>query len=73
MRNYRLMFIPTGNVFVLPEVDAIKFLKSDRGNYKILDEDFVDEVEEVKETTVYEQVVEEEQPVEKPKRTRKKK
>lgn len=61
MKKLHLKFIPTGNVFVLPEEVAKEFLKSDRGNYQIVDEDFVEEVEEIKETTVYEQVVEEQE------------
>lgn len=33
----KLMFIPTGNVFVLPDDEALRIMNTDRGNYKILD------------------------------------
>ncbi len=33
----KLLFIPTGNVFVLPDEEALRIKQSDRGNYKILD------------------------------------
>ena len=41
----KLLYIPTGNVFTLPDEEALKIMRSDRGNYKILDAGFVDEEE----------------------------
>ena len=58
----KLKYIPTGIVFELPELDAVKYFKSDRGNYQILDENFVDDVKEVVETTTYDKVVQKEKP-----------
>ena len=43
----KLLFIPTGHVFTLPDTEAIKIKESDRGNYKILDAGYVEPVEEV--------------------------
>ena len=39
----KLLYIPTGNVFTLPDEVAIRHYKSDVHNYKILDAGFVDE------------------------------
>ena len=39
----KLLYIPTGNVFTLPDEVALKHYKSDTFNYKILDAGFVDE------------------------------
>lgn len=39
----KLLYIPTGNVFTLPDEVALKHYKSDKENYKILDAGFVDE------------------------------
>lgn len=39
----KLLYIPTGNVFTLPDEIALKHYKSDKENYKILDAGFVDE------------------------------
>lgn len=33
----KILFIPTGNVFVLPDEEALRLKSQDRGNYKILD------------------------------------
>ena len=33
----KLLFIPTGNVFVLPDEDALRIMATDRGNYKIVE------------------------------------
>ena len=41
----KLLFIPTGNVFVLPDEEALKIKQSDRGNYKILDGGLLEEEE----------------------------
>ena len=42
----KLLFIPTGNVFVLPDEEALRIKQSDRGNYKILEGGLVEEEEE---------------------------
>lgn len=59
----KLLYIPTGNVFTLPDEEALKIMRSDRGNYKILDAGFVDEEEPVvlPAKTVKELVLQEEQ------------
>lgn len=59
-KYYRLEFIPTGNIFTLPQDVAVETLKNDRGNYRILDKDFIDEQPITEETTVYNQVVKDE-------------
>ena len=62
MKEYRIRFKPTNNVFALPEEEIRRILKEDRGfNYEILDKDFVVEPQEAFSiTTTFEQVVEEE-------------
>ena len=64
----KLLYIPTGNVFTLPDEEALKIMRSDRGNYKILDAGFVDEEEPVvlPAKTVKELVLQEEQEEEEP-------
>ena len=57
----KLQFIPTGNIFTLPDEEALKIKSKDRGNYKILDEGYEEKKEEVKEKTVQELVMPEEQ------------
>lgn len=74
MKELRIRFNPTGNVFVLPEEVALETYRNSRDNYTILDDDFVDEEPKVEETTVYQQVVEEEPKEEpKPKQTKQRK
>lgn len=41
----KLLYIPTGNVFTLPDEEALKIKQSDRGNYKILEGGLVEEEE----------------------------
>lgn len=53
----KLLFIPTGNVFTLPDEEAIKIKESDRGNYKILDAGYVEPVEEVLEPATVQELV----------------
>lgn len=54
-----IKFKPTGNVFYVSIAEANRLLKEDRGNYEVLDEDFVYPAEtDVVETTVFEQVIE---------------
>ena len=43
----KLLYIPTGNVFTLPDEEALKIKQMDRGNYKILDAGYVDQEETV--------------------------
>lgn len=64
----KLLYTPTGNVFTLPDEEALKIMRSDRGNYKILDAGFVDEEEPVvlPAKTVKELVLQEEQEDEEP-------
>lgn len=64
-KEIKFRFIPTGVVFTMPEPDVNKFLKTDRGNYEILDKDFeLSKQETVLETTTYEQVVEKDPEIE---------
>lgn len=54
-----IQFKPTGNVFKIPVKEAYRLLEEDRGNYVVLDKDFVFPVKvDVVETTTFEQVVE---------------
>ncbi|MCR5266784.1 MAG: hypothetical protein K6E29_09380 [Cyanobacteria bacterium RUI128] len=80
MEQYRLRFKPTGNIFVLPKDVAVDILRNDRGNYEILDKDFVDEEPTIKteEKSIFNKVVQEEEKEEvkeqpKPKKKAKKK
>jgi len=60
----KLKFVPTGNIFVLPDEEAIKIKNKDRGNYVLLSEDdkeIVEEKKEVKVPTIKELVMPEEQ------------
>lgn len=44
----KLLFIPTGNIFTLPDSDVMEITKADRaGNYKILDAGFQEMKQEV--------------------------
>lgn len=58
-KEVRVMFIPTKNVFTLPEDEVARLIKEDRGNYKVLDDDFVIEPEKTEqpEPTVLDQVL----------------
>ena len=42
----KLLYVPTGNIFTLPDEEALAIKREDRGNYRILDAGYVDEVEE---------------------------
>lgn len=33
---FEIKFIPTGNIFSLPDSEAIRIVSEDRGNYKVL-------------------------------------
>lgn len=61
MKELKIRFNPTGNVFVLPEEEALRIYREPGNNYTILDDDFVDEEPKEEETTVYKQIVEEEE------------
>ena len=67
MEHYRLKFKPTGNIFVLPKDVAIDIMHNDRGNYEILDKDFVEEQPKVEEKSIFEKVVQQEEVKEQPK------
>lgn len=56
----KLLFIPTGHVFVLPDEEVLKIKAQDRaGEYRILDSGYVEEkLEQVPEKTVQELVME---------------
>ena len=40
MKEFAIKFIPTGNVFTLPEAEIDEILKNDRGNYEVIDKDY---------------------------------
>lgn len=59
-----IQFKPTGNVFKIPVKEAYRLLEEDRGNYVVLDKDFVFPVkDDVVDTTTFEQVVEDDKQV----------
>lgn len=60
IKYYQLKYVPTGIVFKIPQAEAVEIFKEDRGNYEILDKDFVDDVKKEEVTTVSQQVVENE-------------
>ena len=39
----KLLYIPTGNLFTLPDEKALSYYNSDKDNYKILDAGFITE------------------------------
>ena len=41
VKEFKIKFIPTGNVFSLPEAEIDELVKIDRGNYEVLDKDYV--------------------------------
>ena len=43
----KLLFVPTGNIFTLPDEEALRIKATDRGNYRILDAGYQEEKEEV--------------------------
>lgn len=54
----KLLFVPTGNVFTLPDAEAMRIMKADRGNnYKILDAGFQQEAQEIIEQEEVKEVV----------------
>lgn len=62
----KLLYIPTGNTFVLPDEEAIRIKKEGGANYKILDAGYQEEkVEKIEEKTIQELVMPEKQEEEK--------
>ena len=62
----KLLYIPTGNTFTLPDEEAIRIKKEGGENYKILDAGYQEEkVEKVEQKTVKELVMPEKQEEEK--------
>lgn len=56
----RIKYIPTGNVFDLPEAEARRIYIEDKGfNYEVLDGKIEIENENVEKTSVYNKIVEE--------------
>lgn len=59
-----LLFIPTGNVFILPDEEALRLQASDRNNYRILDAGYQEEAEKkVSPKTVKELVMKQEEAI----------
>ena len=58
----KLLFIPTGNVFTLPDEEASRIIKQDRGNYKVLEGGIItpEEPKQLDKKTVKELVMKEE-------------
>ena len=42
----KILYIPTGNTFVLPDDEALRIMSNARGNYKVLEGGLQKEVEE---------------------------
>jgi len=62
----KLLYIPTGNTFTLPDEEALRIKKEGGANYKILDVGYQEEkVEKIKEKTIQELVMPEKQEEEK--------
>jgi hypothetical protein len=58
IKYIEVKYIPTGIVFNLPETDVIDTIKSDRGNFEVLDKDFKMPTEKTEVvTSTFEQVV----------------
>lgn len=55
----KLLYIPTGNMFTLPDEEATRIIKQDRGNYKVLEGGIIEpeEPKQVDEKTVKELVM----------------
>ena len=64
----KLVFIPTGNMFVLPDDKALEMFESDKVNYKIVDGGYQKESEgKLPPKTVKELVTKQPEPEEEPK------
>ena len=58
IKYVKVKYNPTGIVFNLPEPDVIETIKSDRGNFEILDKNFkMPEIKKEVKTSTFEQVV----------------
>lgn len=57
----KIKFIPTGNIFDLPKTEIDRIMRDDRGNYEVLDENYALPNETVVETSVYNQIVQQEE------------
>lgn len=54
----KLLYIPTGNTFTLPDEEALRIKKEGGANYKILDAGYQEEkVEKIEEKTIQELVM----------------
>lgn len=68
----KIVYIPTGNAFTLPDEEVLRIMESDRGNYKIVEGGLQKEAEEqlppktVKELVTKKPEKEEETPKEQP-------
>lgn len=68
----KIVYIPTGNAFTLPDDEVLKIMASDRGNYKIIDGGLQKEAQEqlppqtIKELVMQQPEKEEEEPQEQP-------
>jgi hypothetical protein len=63
----KLVFIPTGNVFTLPDEDALRIFESDKLNYKILEGGLQKKVQDkLPPQTVKELIVQKPEPEEEP-------
>lgn len=63
MKEFAIKFIPTGNVFTLPESEIDEILKNDRGNYEVIDKDYRSKkgAKNEPERTILEQVLDNDQ------------
>lgn len=58
IKYVKVQYNPTGVIFNLPESDVIETVKSDRGNFEILDKTFkMPEIKKEVKTSTFEQVV----------------
>lgn len=63
----KIVYIPTGNVFTLPDEEVLKIMSSDRGNYKVLEGGLQKESQDkLPPQTVKELVVQKPEPEEEP-------
>jgi hypothetical protein len=62
-KEFKIRFVPTNNVFTLPEADIDEILKNDRGNYQVLDKNYKYKktMTKIPELTVLEQVLDNDQ------------
>lgn len=59
----KVLYVPTGNAFTLPDDEALRIMQTDRGNYKILEGGLQKKAEEhLEPETVKELVMKKEEP-----------